>query len=337
MQRKLLSVCAVLVCAAPALAAGSENQFRDLRGTVSSLSNTSIAVTRGDRTLTCAIGDLSPSVGQIGVGDRVMVRCRRIRKNFVLRRLNALDPPDRVKLVASALAGDVTALGDDTITVGNDKASRVLKCSVPARFGKLATSLEVGKRVAMRCRGAKGTIPQLAQITVLPQPAAGDDEPALEEIRGLLSEPDNGKVAATNGDGPRTLSCRVPAALAATVATLTIGDPVLMVCRGGELVSVQKIDAATPPPSPAPHNRHQHQSPRQHQPRPPHHNRTVTTPHRHQHRHRHQHQHRSTRPRTTPAPAHVAAPARQRRSQSAARLRGRVWVCRLRRGRISGR
>ena len=52
-------------------------------------------LTSGDRTLTCAIGGRSPSVGQLGAGDRVLAVCRRVRSSFVLWRLKALDPPHR--------------------------------------------------------------------------------------------------------------------------------------------------------------------------------------------------------------------------------------------------
>ena len=97
--------------------------------------------------------------------------CRRVRSSFVLWRLKALDPPHRPKLVTFALEGNVTVLGDGTITVRNDDRGRVLKCTVPARFGKLMAKLEVSKRVTMLCRGVRDVVPELAQITLLPQPA----------------------------------------------------------------------------------------------------------------------------------------------------------------------
>ena len=45
----------------------------------------------------------------------------------------------------------------------------MLKCTVPARFGKLIARLEVSKRVTMLCRGVRDVVPDLAQITLLPQ------------------------------------------------------------------------------------------------------------------------------------------------------------------------
>ncbi len=353
MPRKvLLSLCAVLVCAAPALAAGTENRFRDLRGTVSSVSSASIAVTHGDRTLTCAIDDRSPSVGQVGTGDRVLVRCRRVRTDFVLQAAQGPRParPRQARRDRSRRQRHSARRRHHHGRERQEGSRAEVHGPGPLRRSSWPSSrsASVWRCGAAAPRGLSRSSrrsPCFLSRTQVVTPGC------WRRFAVSSRTPGQGKVAVTNADGPRTLSCRVPAALAAAVATLTIGDPVLMSLPRGRARHDQEdrcAGTASEPntaslapgtsPTPPPHQR-------RHRPQPNTATATVAPPapprpaqHRHrnpslhQHRPRAQHRHRNPSLRR-----HRLRAQHRHRRLSAARLRMRVWVCRFRPGPISGR
>jgi hypothetical protein len=261
MRRILLSLCVVLVVAAPASAGRAEHGLRGLnglRGTVSSVASDGIVVKRGDLQVTCALGKRSPSIENIQAGDRVAVLCRGRRHRLVLVAVKKLDDaPPAARSQGSAIAGKITVLADGSVTVHNDENDRTLACSIPDRYASLAQKLEVGDRVAMLCAAdSNAGTPQLVKLLPLDRQQGGDShkqgKPVLADIAGRVTAVGGGNITIGNGDGGRTLTCTVPDTLAVTVATLAVGDSARMVCRDGALVAIRKGGAppTTPPASP---------------------------------------------------------------------------------------
>jgi hypothetical protein len=248
-RRILLPLCVMLVVAAPALASGgAKHGLRVMHGTVASISDESIVVKRGDHQVTCLRGKRSPAIDGVVVGDKVAIVCRVRRHVLVLVRLKKLDeaPPSGGEQPPVAIAGKVTALGDDSVTVHNGENGHTLTCRVPDRLAELAGQLEVGDRVAMLCRGPKDGTPELVKLIRLTEKGGGDG--GLTDIAGHVTALGDGSITIGNGD--RTLTCKVPDSLASLVTALHVGDMAKMICRGDDLVAVHKGDAPSQPSSP---------------------------------------------------------------------------------------
>ena len=249
-RRILLPLCVMLVVAAPALASGAKHGLRVMHGTVASISDQSIVVARGDHQVTCVRGKHSPAIEGIGVGDNVAIVCRVRRHTLVLVRVKKLDkaPPTAGEQQGVAIAGKITTVGDGSVTVQNGENGHTLTCRIPDRLAELAGRLEVGDRVAMLCRGPKDGTPELVKLLRLGE--KGDGDGGLTDIAGHVTALGDGSVTIANGDGNRTLTCKVPESLASLVAALHVGDMAKMICRGGALVAVRKGDAPVQPSAP---------------------------------------------------------------------------------------
>jgi hypothetical protein len=261
-RRILLSLCVVLVVAAPAYANdGLKHGLRGMQGTVASIADDSITVRRGDDELTCVRGKHSPAIDGIEVGDHVAVLCRQRRHHRrVLVRVKKLEDaaPKGDEGQRVAIAGKITVLGDSAITVHNDESGRTLTCRIPDRHAEPAQKLEVGDRIAMLCRGPQDGTPELVKLIRPEQKGGGKhdgDKPGLTDIAGHVTALGDGSITVGNGDGGRTLTCTVPDALAASVAALQVGAAAKMICRNGELIAI-KGDAPSNPsaPRPEPHS-----------------------------------------------------------------------------------
>ena len=146
---------------------------------------TSIVVTRGDRTLRCAIGDRSPSVGQIGVGDRSgsQYRVREISR-YDGSRLSIAPSSSRAPLPATSQR---SAMADH-----HGRGRQGDRCS-SARSRPTSASWSTSSRSAdaWRCGATAPREPSATRPDTLPaQPAEGDDEPRYwRTIRGLPRTP----------------------------------------------------------------------------------------------------------------------------------------------------
>jgi hypothetical protein len=259
-RRIFLPLCVVLAVAAPAYASSARHGLRGMHGTVSSLSDDSISVSRGDRQLTCLRGMHSPALDQVAVGDQVAIVCRKRHHQLVLVGAKKLDaaPTTGDEGQRSVIAGPITVLADGSVTVHNDEGGRTLTCKIPDRFAELAKTLEVGDRIAMLCRGPKDGTLELVKL-VRPLVKKGGDghnggNTGLTDIAGHVTAVGGGSLTIGNTDGSRTLTCTVPDALADAVAALEVGAAAQMICRNGELVVLRTGDAPPQPtpPKPAP-------------------------------------------------------------------------------------
>ena len=141
------------------------------------------------------------------------------------------------------LRGTVSSLSGDSITI--TRGDRTLRCTIDGRSPSVG-KVRAGHRVSVACRRVQTRL-VLRRFSALNAP----DRVALVEssLVGNVTARGAGTVAVGNDRG-RVLKCTVPAGfggLVATVAAVTIGDPVVMVCRGGKLISITKADAAAPP------------------------------------------------------------------------------------------
>ena len=226
------SIVTGLCLAGPAFAEGGKS--RDLGGKVSALSASSISVKDGKRTLTCMIGERSPSVSDLAVGDRAQILCRRVRGGWLLVKARELKP-----LPAKA-TGEITALTDSSLTVGD------LTCSVPDRLAEKVGNLSVGDKVGILClRGVLQAVERKGGDD------GGDDEgddkepgPSLVTLTGVVSAV---SASSLSVHGERDLTCSVPAAAADKVSGLHVGDKIKIACADGVLTGFARPEAPKPP------------------------------------------------------------------------------------------
>jgi hypothetical protein len=235
MRLAALTILTALTFAAPALAEGGKT--RDLGGSVSALSASSISVQDGKRTLTCRIGERSPSLAGIAVGDRAQIVCHRARSGWVLVKARELKPkPEPAKAL-----GAITALTDSSITVGR------LTCSVPDRLAEKVGKLNVGDKVGMLClRGV------LQAVERKGDDVTGDDKepgPSIATLTGVVSAV---SASSLSVHGERDLTCSVPAAAAEKMSALHVGDKVKIACANGVLTGFARPEAPKPAPSTEP-------------------------------------------------------------------------------------
>ncbi len=222
------SIVTGLCLAGTAFAEGGKS--RDLSGRVSALSTSSISVKDGKRTLTCAIGERSPSVSGLAVGDRAQILCRRVRDGWLLVKARELKP-----LPAKA-AGEITALTDSSLTVGD------LTCSVPDRLAEKVGNLSVGDKVGILClRGVLQAVERKGGDD------GGDDKepgPSVVTLTGVVSA---ASASSLSVHGERDLTCSVPAAAADKVSGLHVGDKIKIACANGVLTGFARPEAPKPP------------------------------------------------------------------------------------------
>lgn len=227
-----LSLLALLLV--PAALADGGSAVKSLRGTVASLTQASVAVRDGERTLTCGLGADAPAFTGIGVGDRVAITCRRARAGLVLVSVSQLPP--RLRLVE--IDGTVVTAGPTSLTV-EARGGRRLTCVVPSTLAIAAGALVPGDVVGAHC-GRRGD----AELTLLRlrkqpvesgKPVAG---PITVDIAGPVAAVDTTRVTVTNED--RTMTCAVTTATATAAASLTVGLRVAMTCRDGAIVALAK-------------------------------------------------------------------------------------------------
>jgi hypothetical protein len=139
----------VLVAIAPVTSS------RAYEGTVTAVSTTSITVHTPKGDGTCGVGDGSPSLSEIKVGDRVLAGCKTDTNQLVLlKKLPAAtgdggspEPPPATHKTVGA-AGTVSAVSTGSITVHTDGGD--VTCSVGDGSPRLA-EVHVGDRVSMAC------------------------------------------------------------------------------------------------------------------------------------------------------------------------------------------
>ncbi len=192
-------------------------------GTVRVLGRRTIAVA-GDRKLTCRLGDRSPDVAEIEVGDKVAIACA----DGVLVKLAQ---PSAQPEVTTA-GGTVTALDASSITV---RGERNLTCRLTAD-SPISREFEVGDQVGIAC--VDGVVVKIVRLPRAAEPATTTTSPvtATGEIDALTS-------TSIKLVGERDLACRLTDG-SPSLTGFKIGDHVRISCLNGVLTSIARPESA---------------------------------------------------------------------------------------------
>ena len=146
------------------------------------------------------------------------------------------------------ITGQVVRVTANTVSVENTVGDAILTCAVPDRLDAKAAALKVGDRVRMICVRHKG---RRATLVRFERPGAKKTKPVekpdveKKEAAGPIVE-FGPAVIVVQGEGVR-LACRVPAEKSYKVAALKLGDKVKIYCVDGQLVGLERYDAAVKP------------------------------------------------------------------------------------------
>ncbi len=227
----------VLVAIAPVVTTPG----RAYEGTVSAVSATSITVHTPHGDGTCTVGDGSPSLADVKVGDRVLAGCKAGTNQLVLlKKLPAVPAPQpQPEPHPLTGAGTVSAVSPTSLTVHTDGGD--LTCSISDGSPSVA-EVKVGDRVKFGCLG--GVLKALVRgdTTAPPAPApAPTPAPPTDghtvTAGGTLSALSTSSLTVHGEHGD--VSCTVPAT--AHLGDFHVGDRVGMACTDGVLVKLVKL------------------------------------------------------------------------------------------------
>jgi len=128
-------------------------------GTVSAVSSASITVRTDGGDVTCAVGDGSPSVGDVHVGDKVKMGCVDGVLEVLERAAAPAPPPPPANTVT--VAGTLSALSDTALTVHNTEHGDV-SCTLGPSSPRLG-DFHLGDRVGMAC--ADGVLVKIVRLS----------------------------------------------------------------------------------------------------------------------------------------------------------------------------
>jgi hypothetical protein len=206
---------------------------RAYEGTVTAVSSDSITVHTANGDGTCTVGDGSPSVAGVQVGDRVLAGCKAGTSQLVLlRKLPAAGDSHKT----TGASGAVSAVSSTNLTVHTDGGE--VSCSVGVGSPSVA-NVHVGDKVRMGCLDGVLKVLALAE----PAPGGGDGH-ATTTVAGTLSALSGSSLTVHGEHGDVT--CTVPAS--ARLGDFHVGDRVGMACVDGALLKLVKLSA---PPSPS--------------------------------------------------------------------------------------
>jgi len=216
----------VLVAIAPVVSTAG----RAYEGTVTAVSATSITVHTPNSDGTCTVGDGSPSVTEVKVGDRVLAGCKAGTNQLVLlKKLPATTEPPKPQTGA----GTVSAVSPTSLTVHTDGGD--LTCSVGDGSPSVA-DVKVGDKVKLGCVG--GVLKALVRADTTPPPPpppTGDGHTVT--VGGTLSALSDTSLTVHGEHGDVT--CTVPTT--ARLGDFRIGDRVGMACTDGVLAKLVKL------------------------------------------------------------------------------------------------
>lgn len=232
LRKVVLTGLVALVAAAP----GQANEGKELRisGPVVRASAEAVSVENliGDMVLTCVVpARLAEQAAALKPDEKVRMVCVRHKgRKAALVKIQRLGVKvdERKADERQEAAGPIVELGDAAIVV--QSATGRLACRVPAeKLAKLA-DLHLGDKVKILCAG--NVLVGLERYSV--------EKPAGEEVRvyGKIVELAGASVTVRGEAG--ALTCVVPAALAEKLARFAVGDYVKMICRGSELIYLEK-------------------------------------------------------------------------------------------------
>jgi hypothetical protein len=164
------------VRALPAASASPTDETRPVTfaGAITALSDTSISLHDGNRDLTCAIDDTSPSTDGFAVGQHAAVACAKgvLAKIATITRPAPSPPPTTTTPTTPpphktlGAQGVLTALSSSSVTVHTDGGD--VTCTVGANSPALG-DFQVGDRVKMAC--VDGIVVALAKADAAPNTA----------------------------------------------------------------------------------------------------------------------------------------------------------------------
>jgi hypothetical protein len=227
------------VRALPAASASPTDETKPVTfaGAITALSDSSISLHDGNRDLTCAIDDTSPSTDGFAVGQHAAVACAKgvLAKIATITRpappptTTPTTPPPHKTLGAQ---GVLTALSTSSVTVHTDGGD--VTCTVGANSPPLG-DFQVGDRVKMAC--VDGTVVALAKADAAPKTApppppattAGGTITALSSSALTIHNTEHGDVTCSLGPSSPSLG------------DYHVGDRVGIACVGGTLVKIVRL------------------------------------------------------------------------------------------------
>jgi len=190
---------------------------------------------RGGITTTCNLGQHSPSLAKVSVGDRVRAVCTKRRHGgLVLAKLrkDGTAPPAAQDTRPVTFGGVITALTDTSISLHD--GDRDITCTLGPDSPK-TDGFKVGQHAKVAC--ADGLLVAIAA------PEVG------RYFVGTVATLTDGALTLTTEHGPVT--CTITP-LSPSTASLKVGDKVGMGCRAStmELVLLRRVDGDAPPTTP---------------------------------------------------------------------------------------
>ena len=226
---KVVCLNGVLVSWAPVTATDTASHVYE--GVVTALDAHSISVRNDNHDVTCSLGDGSPSVADVHVGDRVAVGCR-VDSNVLvlLKRLGVVPPPQPAVTTAG---GTVTAVSSASLTIHNVEHGD-LTCAVSSSSPSVR-EVHVGDLVKLAC--ADGVLTVLLRSTTAP-PSPPPAPPPSTTVAGTLTVLSSASLTVHN-DEHGDVSCRLGDA-SPRLGDYHVGDHVEMACADGVLKLIAK-------------------------------------------------------------------------------------------------
>lgn len=135
--------------------------------------------------------------------------------------------------------GPIVVLDEEWIGVKG--AEGALRCRIPDRLVDRAETFSLGDRVAVVCSKRGTRSPELQAITREPKQ---DPPDRAQTIAGKVKAVSDDSITVVDGD--RALKCDVPAAKAEALKGVDVGDRVKLLCKGGDLVQLGKLESQAP-------------------------------------------------------------------------------------------
>ncbi|HEY8647037.1 MAG TPA: hypothetical protein VIL77_14300 [Gaiellaceae bacterium] len=211
----------------------STDAGRAYEGSVSAVSSTSITVHTAKGDGTCTVGDGSPSLADVKVGDRVLAGCKAGTNQLVLLKKLAATGGDTPK--GQTGAGTISVLSTSSVTFHN--AERDVTCSLSAASPRLG-DYNVGDKVKFGClNGVLAVIAKDGSSTVsgAHKTVGAAGTVSAVSAGSLTVHTDGGDVTCSVGDG------------SPSVADVHVGDKVKIGCVDGLLKVLARSESAPPP------------------------------------------------------------------------------------------
>lgn len=245
-----------LVLVPTALAGEGARPGLAVRGVVTDVSDAGITVRGQERKLSCAVGEGSPSLAGISIGQRIGILCRRTDTGLVLVGLKKPEPksnstrrpkpvsgarkpepkPENLEIegvVGNSVAGSVTI---------QSRSGRALTCFVPDALASTLDGDGHGDAVKALCTRRGDAAPVLLRLKKLgDQSGRTPGSEASSDIRGVVSTV--GRESITVANDTRSLTCKVNAETGPSVADLKVGAKIMVLRRNRVLVAIKPVDA----------------------------------------------------------------------------------------------